>query len=270
MKYNKLAIFAAAGEMPLLAARKAMNDKKDFIIIGFKHLSEFQKLEKFKGVPVYKIHIGYLKSILKILQKEKVDSILMVGKIQKVKFFKVIRFDLTTLGIFLRLKDHSDSSFLQAVVDYFKKNNINFVSQRDFFSDCIMKKGFITKMKCRKHDINNLTWGFLKAKAIAELHIGQSVITGNKVVISAEGVEGTDEMIRRSRPYLLKKNYFIKAARKGHNPVFDLPVFGLETLKLLNQSGIKIIGLEKDIVLIPECERVIELAQKNKMVIYGI
>ena len=108
------------------------------------------------------------------------------------------------------------------------------------------------------------------AKNIAGLNIGQSVITGDKMVISAEGIEGTDQMIKRSGPYILKKNYFIKTAKKGHNPMYDLPGFGLQTIKALNNIGIKIIGLEKDMVLIPDIEEVVNFANKNKMIIYGL
>ncbi len=256
--------------MPLLAIRKAKDLDKDFIIIGFKHISEFDKLKKIKGIKVYETQIGYLKAILKILKKENVDSILLTGKINKVNFLKIIKFDLTALGFFLKLKDYSDTSFLQGVVDYYNKHNIRFISQRDFFSDYIMKKGLVTKTKCKKNDIKNLKWGFDIVKSIASLNIGQSIITGNKVVISVEGIEGTDDMIKRTKPYILKQNYFIKAARKGHNPMYDLPGFGLNTLKLLKQTGVNIIGLEKNVVLLPEIEKVIDFANKNRMVIYGL
>ena len=133
-----------------------------------------------------------------------------------------------------------------------------------------MRQGFISRMRCKKKDIDNLKWGFRITKKIADLNIGQSIITGNRVVVSVEGIEGTDNMIDRSAPYILKKNYFIKAAKKGHNPAFDLPGFGLETLKSLNSIGIKIIGLEMNSVLVLEMERVIDFADKNKMMIYGI
>ncbi len=270
MKYKKLAILAAAGDMPLLAIKRAIQKKIRFIVVGFKHISEFQKLKKFNNIPVFQTQIGYIRSILKILKKENVDSILLSGRVDKVNLFKVLRFDLTALGLSLKLKDFHDVSILQSVVDYFKKNNIPCLSQKEFFSDWAMKKGFITKKKCKKKDIENLKWGFQTAREIADMRIGQSIIIGKKVVLSVEAIEGTDKMITRARPNLLKHNYFIKVAQKGHNPAFDLPVFGLITLKLLNSCQVKIIGLEKDIVLIPEMEKVIEFADKNKIIIYGI
>jgi len=270
LKYNKLAIFAAAGIMPCLAIQKALQKKMDFIVIGFKHISNFPELEKYAGFKPYQTHIGMLKSVLKILKKENITSILLVGKINKVNLFKIIRFDATTLNLFFKLKDYSDSSILQGVVDFYAQNNIKCLSQKEYFSDLIIKPGCLTKKKAPKKDIKNIKWGFTIAKKIAALNIGQSVITSTKVIISVEGIEGTDAMIKRSQPYLLKKNYFIKVAREGHNPMFDLPGFGLNTLKLLKRIGISVIGLEKNMVLIPEIDKVIDFANKNYMVIYGL
>lgn len=270
MKQKKLAIFAAAGNFSLLAIDKALKDKREFIIVAFNHISEFEKLERYKGIKLYKTPIGYLGHILKILKKENVGSILLVGKIEKVNLFKILKLDITTLKLFLKLKDYSDASLLQGIVDFFKKNKIECLSQKEYFSDFVMKKGFLSKKKCSKKDLENIQWGYEKAKAVADLNIGQSLITGNKVVISVEGIEGTDKMIQRSKPFILKENYFVKVAKKNHNPRFDLPTFGLNTLKLLKQINVNRIGLESDMVMIPEWNDVIEFANKNRMVVYGI
>ncbi len=267
---KKLAIFAASGKLSLLAVQEALKNKIDFIVVAFEHLSEFSQLKKIKNIKIFKTRIGYFKQILQILKSENVDSILLVGKIQKINLFKVIKFDLTTLNLFRQLKDYSDSSLLEGVIHYFESNNIHVISQKDFFKDSMAQKGFITKKHCSKRDLNNILWGYEKVKHLALLNIGQSLLCGPKVVLSLEAIEGTDEMIRRSQGLLLKKNYFIKAAKKKHNPKYDLPVFGLTTIKLLHQVGIKMIGLEAGNVLIPEIEKVLPYADKEKMVIYGV
>lgn len=267
---KKLAIFAASGNLSLLAVREALKNKIDFIVIAFEHLSESSQLEKIKNIKIFKTQIGYFKKILHILKAEKVDSILLVGKIKKINLFKVIKFDLTTLNLFRQLKDYSDSSLLEGVIHYFENNSIHVISQKDFFNDFLVKRGFITKKHCSQKDLNYMRWGFEKVKHLALLNIGQSLLCGPKVVLSLEAIEGTDEMIRRSKGLLLKKNYFIKAAKKKHNPKYDLPVFGLTTVKWLHKVGIKMIGLEAGNVLIPEIEKVISYADKEKMVIYGI
>lgn len=270
MEKNKLAIFAACGAFPLLAINKAIKNNLNFIIIGFKNISEFYKLEKYKNIKLYKTQIGCLNHILKILKKEKVNSILLTGKIEKINLLKILKFDLTTLKLFLKLKDYSDASLLQGIVDFFQKNKIECLSQKNFFYDLIVNKGCITKKKISKKDIASLKWGFIKAKEVALLGIGQSIITGNKIVISVEGIEGTDKMISRSKPLLLKENYFIKVVKKGHSLKYDLPAFGLNTIKSLRNLQINKIGLEAGMVMVPEMGKVLDFANKNHMCIYGL
>ena len=134
----------------------------------------------------------------------------------------------------------------------------------------LANKGFLTKRKSTSKIIDNLNWGKEIAKKIASLNIGQSIIIGNHIVISIEGIEGTDNMIKRSKDLLFKDSYFIKTAKLNHNPQYDLPVFGLGTLKLLQNIGIRTIALEAGMVLIPEKEKVLQYANQSKMVIYGI
>ncbi|MDD5067148.1 MAG: UDP-2,3-diacylglucosamine diphosphatase LpxI [bacterium] len=270
VKIKKLALFAAAGNLPLLALREAARQGIPCITVAFYNISEFDKLAQFRDIPLYKTQIAYFKHILRILQKEKVDSILMAGKIEKVNLFKVIKFDLTTLRLFLKLKDRSDASLLQGVTDFYESHGIRFVSQKDFFQGYITPKGFLTRSRCSSRVLEDLKWGFQTARHLADLNIGQSLLAGHKVIVSVEGIEGTDRMILRSRDLLLKENYFLKAAKRSQNPKYDLPVFGLTTLKLLEQMKIRFIGLEAGMVLIPEQKEVIEYADRKKMVIYGI
>lgn len=269
-KIKRLCIMAAAGNMPLIAIEEALRKKINLIIIGFKHISEFDKLRRYKNIPVYETQIASFSQNLKVLQKEKADSILFSGKVHKVNVFKIMRFDLVTLKAFLKLKDRSDASIMQGIVDFYASKGIKTVSQKDFYSRLIMPKGFLTRKKCSRKLMANLQWGRAMAARIADLNIGQSIIIGNHVVISVEGIEGTDEMIKRSQSILLKENCFIKVARKKQDVRYDLPVFGLQTLSLLNRVGIKTIALGSGMVLIPEMAKVVAQANKNKMVIYGI
>jgi DUF1009 family protein len=266
---KKLAIFAASGEMTSIAIQKAIQDKLDFIIIGFDHISDFDKLNKYKDIPVYKKPIGHLNGIYKILKKENVGSILMVGKIKKVKLMKILKFDLPTLRMVVKLADWSDTSLLQGVVDFFSNKKIKFISQKDFYKDLIIPKGFITRRKCKKAALKHLQWAYQKARDISKFNIGQSLLAGKHVIISVEGVEGTDQMIKRSKDLLVKGSCFVKVARPGYNPAFDLPGFGLITIKNLNKVGVQIIALQGEVVLIPHIDKVIEFANKNNICIYG-
>lgn len=269
-KTGKLALFAAGGPLPLLAIRQALKEGIPLVIIGFHNISDFNALSRFKNVPLYRTQIGYFRRILAILRKESVNSILMTGKIKKVNLFKVLKLDLVTLKLFLRLKDRSDASLLEGVRRYYEDHGFCFLSQKEFFSDCVTPKACLTRRRCRGKEEKNLLWAFGMARRLADLDIGQSLLAGNRAVIAVEAIEGTDQMICRSRGLLLKRACFVKRGRTRQNPKYDLPVFGLNTLKLLYRTGVNIIGLEAGAVLIPGMPEVIAFADRHRMIIHGL
>ncbi len=269
-KSNKqnIGILAGAEDVSLIAVKKALQYYNKVLVIDFD--DNFEKFKKFDGIVYYKSYPGYLKKNLRILKKENINQILFIGKLDKTKTFKEKRFDLTAVKLLLTLKDKSDFSILQRLVKWLNDNSIEVLSQKEFFKKHLMPQGYITKLKCNKKEIENIKFGFNIAKKIAALGIGQSIIIEDKMVIAVEGIEGTDEMIKRAGKYIKRNGIFIKVVKPKHNPKFDLPGFGFKTLKLLLKNNIKTIALESDWTLLIHKEKLVQFADKNKMKILGI
>ncbi len=267
---DNIAILAGGGDISTLAVEQALKIYSKVVVIGFKNSAKPEQFKIFKTINFYQTYPGLLKKNLKILKNERIKNILFIGKIDKAKTFRENKFDLTAIKFLLKLKDKSDSSILQRLVDFFEGNGIRLISQKDFFEDIIMPTGFITKRKFGKHIKNNIDFGFKVAKRIADLGIGQSLIVEDKMIISIEAIEGTDEMIKRSKKYIKDKAVFIKVAKPKQNPKFDLPGFGLRTLKLLVKNGIKNIALESGWVMLINKSDIIYFANRNKVSIFGI
>ncbi len=272
MKKQKLCIFAGGGEFPELAIQKAFEKNFDVYVVGFTNFFDKSVLKKFPSVKFYDFHIGHIKKYLKVLKKEKIKKVFFIGKLYKHIIFKERKFDLLAVKLLLSLKDKSDYSILSKFVELFKNEGISVISQKYLFSDFLCPSGFVTKLKLKKKDIEIAEWGYSIGKSVANLDIGQSLIINNKTVISVEGIEGTDNMIRRSKKFIFEKNnaFFIKVARKKYDPRFDLPTVGITTVKELFKIGVKNIVLESNVVLMPQYEKIIEFANKNKMCILGI
>ncbi len=270
-KKEHIGILAGGGFISILAIQKALQEYHRVVVIGLKdNINNIEQFKKIKNIKFYETYPGYLKRNLKILKKEKINRILFIGKINKPKTFKEKKFDLLALKLLLTLKDKSDYSILQRLVKLFSDNGIKVISQKDFFNQDIVPPGYLTRKKCNKKELENIKYGFNIAKKVASLGIGQSIIVENKMVIAVEGIEGTDEMIKRASKYVKDNSIFIKVSKPKHNPKFDLPGFGLDTLKLLLKNNIKTIALESGWVLLIEREKIIQFANKHKMKIIGI
>jgi DUF1009 family protein len=269
MNNKNIAILAGKGKISLYAIEKILKQNyKKVVLIGFKN--HFQLPKKYKKIKFYSVHPGYVKKILKILKREKISKILFVGKIDKNKVFKEKKFDLTALKLLIQLKDKSDFSIMQKLVEFFQSHNIKVISQKKFFAEEIMPEGNLTISKITKEELDEIKFGYRIAKKVASAGIGQSIIIENRMIKSVEAIEGTDMCIKRTKKYVDKNAIFIKTSKARHNPKFDLPGFGLYTLKLLLKSNIKTIALQAGWVLLIEKNKIIDFANKHRMKIFGI
>jgi len=90
----------------------------------------------------------------------------------------------------------------------------------------------------------------------------------NRSVIAVEGIEGTDEMIRRCGRYC--SDFTVaKAMRTGQSTRFDMPVIGPDTVRALAQARGKVLAVESGRTIITEETKTITIANENRIVILG-
>ncbi|MBN1899258.1 MAG: UDP-2,3-diacylglucosamine diphosphatase LpxI [Spirochaetes bacterium] len=267
---KSIGILAGGGAVSFEAIKKARAFYEKIVVIAFKGSIDINGLKAFKGIRLYESYPGLVRRNVKILQKEGVKEILFIGKINKTETFKKKKFDLVAVKLLLSLKDKSDSSVLQKLVNYFEKKGISVLSQKKLFKSDLVKEGLMIGKGISKEQKRDLDTGFPIAKTIASLGIGQSLIVQNGMVIAVEAIEGTDEMINRSRPYLTRNAIFIKVSKPDHNPQFDIPGFGPQTLKNLIRANIKSIVLESDWVLLIDKKTIEKIASKHNVSIIGV
>ena len=82
-------------------------------------------------------------------------------------------------------------------------------------------------------------------------------------MISVEGFEGTDRMIRRSGKIGGPGSVIVKVPQPGHDMRFDIPVVGLRTVQSMKKAGATALALEEGGVILLEREAV--LAEANRL-----
>ena len=89
------------------------------------------------------------------------------------------------------------------------------------------------------------------------------------MIIAVEGIEGTDEMIKRTGKYV--ENFVVvKIAGGKKDERFDLPVVGPETIKTMVEAKGKIIAVESGKTIIFDKEKVINQCKKAGITFLGI
>ena len=266
----KIAIISGEGKLPLLIGKNLINKKFNILFICLKDFADPLLYKKFNFL---EISITSFSKILKTLQKEKVDEIIMVGKILRPNIID-INFDLNTLGLIKKyfLESKGDDQLLTTISNFFLQKGFPLFNWIKECPELIAKEENLTKVKPSKEAIVNCNKGLEVFKIIGNADIGQSMIVQNQLILGLEAVEGTDELIKRCSNYLRDDGpgILIKLSKYNQNPYLDIPVIGIQTLINLKEYNYKGIFLEKDKCLILDKEAVINFCNLNKIFISTI
>jgi len=113
-----------------------------------------------------------------------------------------------------------------------------------------------------EHDVE-LGWNV--AKEIARLDIGQTIVIKNGTIVAVEALEGTNEAIKRGGTLAREDAVMVKVSKPNQDMRFDVPVIGVETVRIAAESGVRVIAVEAGKTLLLERDAIIALANGSKM-----
>ncbi|MBQ7908028.1 MAG: UDP-2,3-diacylglucosamine diphosphatase LpxI [Elusimicrobiaceae bacterium] len=275
MKTNKLGIIAGEGKMPVYIAREATEKGIEVFVAGVKANA---LEEDFRGVAaVYKeMRLGQMGAAMKFFKEHQVSQVVMAGRVQHSSIFKNLMPDLRGAKFLASLKSMQTSYLLSKVIEEFKKEGLEFVNSALYLEHFMPKKGILSQRKPTQEEQNTIAYGYKIAKGIADLDIGLTCVVSQSAVIAVEGMEGTDNCIRRAGElYQNSKEKdssvaVVKVARSGQDIRFDLPVVGKGTVETVVQAGFHVLAFEAEKTLVLDLEEVIALADKHHLCLMAI
>src|SRR4029434_5967927 len=98
--------------------------------------------------------------------------------------------------------------------------------------------------------------GWTVAKEIARLDIGQTIVIKNGTIVAVEALEGTNEAIKRGGSLAREGAVMVKVAKPNQDMRFDVPVIGMETLRIAGEAKLRVIAIEAGKTLILERDAV--------------
>jgi len=267
-----LAIIAGNGDLPKLIIESCKKQKKEFVLILVKDNANKNDYKKYKN---YVIEIGYVAKALEILRTNKVKEVVFAGGIQKPAFsnIKVDKKGAVLLSKLLANKIFGDDNILSTVTKFFQKEGFKIIGVDKIIPDIISKKGVLTKAKPSKQDLENIKIGQNALKTMSSLDIGQAIAVQQKQIIGIEAIEGTDELIKRCSKLQFVKTHkpvLIKVKKENQNTKIDLPTIGVKTIENLIKANFAGLAVKSGSTLILQKEKIVELANKNKIFIIVI
>lgn len=215
------------------------------------------------------LRVGQLGRLLKFFREQKIYHAIMAGQIAPKNLFD-LRPDLKAVAVLAKLKQRNAESIFAAIADELTKVNVELMPATSFLEDCLALKGLITGPKLSRREQEDVDFGWKIAKEIARLDIGQTVIVKNGTVLAVEAFEGTNDAIRRGGTLARKNALMIKVAKPNQDMRFDVPVVGVETIRIAAGAKLRVIAIESGKTLLLERDVVVDLANRAKISVVGI
>jgi len=268
---KKLGIIAGMGELPLAVAAEAR--KAGYTVIGVALQPPADDSLKSVADDFHKISIGRFGGLLNLLKKLSVKEAVLAGKVPKSLLYenkKDIIPDLKAVKLLFSLRNQSDDTIMNAVVQELEKNGVTIHETTAFTKNLLAPKGVLTSRKPSKEHAADIEFGWSVAKNIGGLDIGQTIVVKHRAVMAVEAIEGTDQAIRRGGRLAGDNAVVIKVSKPQQDLRFDVPAVGMDTLQSMIQAGAKVLALEAGKCIIIDRERFLKKADKEGITVIGI
>ncbi len=265
---SQLGMIAGAGELPEMIARQAYVQGSPVPTIA---LSSHVAAQLTPYCPeLVQCGPGQLTKIIRTFQRQKVRQIVMVGKVEKRFLFENPRLDLRVLRGLSRLRDYRDVTLLQAIIAEFAEEGLEVVEQTRLLGHLVTPLGVLGKRHPSQREWEDIRYGFARAKQLAALDIGQTIVVRRQTVLAVEALEGTDMAIARGCQHGGRGAVVVKVSRPEQDMRFDVPAVGPQTLQGVIAGRASVLAVEASSTLMLHLPELITLADARRVALLGV
>ncbi len=266
---DKIGLIAGNGRFPILFAEIAK--KKDYFVVavgvkGDTSVSLSKIVDKMHWV-----NLADFPKVPDIFKAEGISSVVMSGQISPRRLFSKEVLNNAELREFLgQMQDRKPSTIFRDIISNFEISGLKILDSSIFLEDYFPKTGRLTKKEPTSQEWEDIYFGLELAREVAGLDIGQTVAVRNKVIVAVEGLEGTDNLIRRAGKLVRRGIVIVKVSRPKQDLRFDIPVVGLNTIRSLISAGAKCLAIESGKTLFIDEEQSLDLAERKGIAIVAV
>jgi hypothetical protein len=259
-------LIAGNGRFPILALEAARQLGLDIVAIGIKEEAP-PEIETLAS-KTYWISLGQLSRLIEILKDEKIGEVMMTGQVKHAKIFSSIRPDWRLFKLLGSLRHKNTDALIGGVARVLEDEGIRLVDSTLLLKSLLAEEGVLTRRKPDSGELSDMDYGRRVANALAGFDIGQSVAVAGRACVAVEAMEGTDAMLRRAaslvngRPLRL-----IKVSKRRKHLLFDVPVAGPETVRVMQETGTTAMSLDAGRTLLLDRTEMLELANRANVAI---
>ena len=259
-----LGLLAGEGDFPVLIARAAFSLHVPVIAFGINNLTK-PELSEY-ALRVHWVELGQFGKVVDLCRQEGIQKVTLAGRIKHNSIFQIFGFDAWSLRLLRGLKDRKADTILQKVSDELAKEGIEVIDSTLFLKGLMPRKGQLTPGLPPGKDVaQDIEFGMRIARELARQDIGQTVVVKGKAVIAVEGMEGTDECIRRAGALAGPGIVVCKSSKPRQDLRFDVPIVGLKTLQTLSEAKGAALAFSAGETLLFNQDEVLRLAREARI-----
>jgi DUF1009 family protein len=263
-----LAVLAGWGGLPVEAVREGSRRGERPVVVVLVEGTD-PDLPRVASA-LHRVPLGELGRLLAVLAAEGVGRALLAGKVAKELLFREFVPDGRMAALLGRVADRNDDTLLRAVVEELTSAGLTVLRQDEYLGHLLASAGLIAGRPPTDREWADLRYGFARAKEVAGLDLGQTVVVKERAVLAVEAIEGTDACLRRGGELGRGGAVAIKVAKPRQDPRFDIPTVGPDTLAVMAAAGVACLGVEAGATFLVDREGVARLAGETGLSVVGV
>ncbi|WP_280137789.1 LpxI family protein [Aureimonas sp. AU12] len=273
---GRLAIIAGGGALPRIVADEAARAGRNPFIVPIAD-GRAGDWSAWDHKPLSWARTG---DVFALLRSRGVGTVVFCGTISVRPDYRSMIPSLRTLAFMpelFRMVRGGDDSLIRAVSRAFEARGFEVVGVQSIVPTLLMPAGVLSARTPDLREMDAVRRAAEAADLIGRLDVGQAVVASCDRVIALEGIEGTQEMLRRvadlrarGRIGRREPTVLFKAFKPQQDARFDLPSMGRDTVDQAVAAGLSGIALTAGRSLLIESERVLEAMSATDLFLVGM
>lgn len=259
---SRIGLIAGNGKFPFLVLQGARSLGHDVTVVAVKEeaFPELEAAARDARADLTWVSLGHLGKCIKVLQAAGARQAVMAGQVKHARIFSGIVPDLTLLSVLTKLKARNTDALISAVAEVLRGEGIELLNSTVFLEPLLAKPGTLARREPSPAELEDLSFGYRMADAIAALDIGQTIVVKDKAVVAVEAMEGTDVVIRRAGEIAGPGTRVVKVAKPNQDMRFDVPVVGVATIEAMRAAGATAMSIDAGRTLVMDGDLFFEAA----------
>ena len=265
---QRYGLIAGNGQFPLLVLEAARSRGIEMVVAAIRE--EASPEIESRATRLHWLSLGELSRLIKVFKQEGVSRALMAGQVKHTQIFSAIRPDWKLMQLLFSLKEKNTDALIGGVAKVLLEEGIVLEDSTIFLEPLLAREGIMTMRAPTPEENRDLEYGRKVARGLAQYDIGQTVVVSDGACIAVEAMEGTDAVVRRAGKLASGKPLsVVKVAKPNQDMRFDVPVVGLPTIAVMQESGATALSLDAGKTLLFDRDMLLEEANAVGIVIVG-